>query len=76
MKKEIDTWRVEQLIEVLEYAILWGWYLSGAIIAACLWFFQLPQSNVQTFAFAAVFCWYSVLSVAITKTKQIRLELK
>jgi uncharacterized membrane protein YbjE (DUF340 family) len=76
VKKEIDTYKIDRLIEVLEQAILWGWYLSGAIIGACLWFFHLPETRVQTFAFAAVFVWYSVVSTALTKVKQIRLELK
>lgn len=76
MKKEIDTYKIEQLIGVLETALLWGWYLSGVIIGTCLWFFHLPETSLQTFAFAAVFTWYSLLSTAITKTKQIRLELR
>jgi hypothetical protein len=76
MKKEIDTFHIERLIEVFEHALLWGWYLSGAIVAVCLWFFQVPDSKIQAFFFAGVFIWYTILSVSITKVGQIKIELK
>lgn len=76
MKKEIDVYKIESLIDVFNSALLWAWYLSGVLIAACLWFFQLPSSSIQTFAFAGAFIWYSILSVSITKIKQIKLELR
>jgi membrane protein YdbS with pleckstrin-like domain len=76
MKKEIDTWKLKQLFDVFKNAMLWGWYLFGAIIAAALWFFPIPQSSLQTFAFAAVFVIYTLLSVSIAKVDRIRGELE
>jgi hypothetical protein len=76
MKKEVDTYKLEGLFDAFKGAMLWAWYLSGAGIGACLWFFPLPQSNIQTFAFAGVFVVYTLLSVCIAKLAAIRMELK
>lgn len=72
---DFDKYKVRRLIEVFEHAMLWGWYLSAAIVAACLWYFHLPDSSVQMFAFLGVFSFYTVLSIALTKVKQIETEL-
>lgn len=76
MKKEVDTWKLERLFDVFKNAMLSAWYLSGAVIAACLWFFHLPETSLQTFAFAGVFVFYTLLSVCISKLESIRTELK
>lgn len=76
MKKEVDTWKLEQLFETFVNAMLWAWYLSGVIIGAVLWFFPLPQSNIQTFALAGAFVFWTLLSISISKVKQIKQELK
>lgn len=76
MKKEIDTWKLQNLFDVFKNAILWAWYLIGIVISSCLWFFPLPTSNIQTFAFVAVFVLYTLMSVCISKIESIRNELK
>lgn len=76
MKKEIDTYKLRQLFDVFKNAILWAWYLSGVGIFICLWFFNLPPTNIQAFAFGAVFIFYSLLSVCISKLSAIRSELE
>ena len=76
MKKEIDTWKLKQLFDVFKNAMLTGWYASGALIAACLWFFPVPQQSIQTFAFAGAFVFYTLLSVSIAKVDRVRGELE
>lgn len=75
MKKEIDTFKLTQLFDVFKNAMLWGWYLSAAVIGTTLWFFPVPNSRIQTFAFAAAFIWYTVLSISLAKVDRIRGEL-
>lgn len=74
--RKIDVYKISNLIEVFENALLWAWYLSAIILTACLWFFQVPQSRLQSFVFAGVMIWYSLLSISITKVKQVKLELR
>lgn len=76
MKKEIDTYKLAQLFDVFKNAMLWGWYSSAVIIAVSLWYFQLPSSRIQTFVFLGIFCWYTILSVAISKVDRIRGEIE
>lgn len=76
MKKEIDTYKMKELFDVFKGAMLWAWYLSGVAISACLWFFPLPNSSIQTFAFLGMFIFYTLISVCISKLEAIRNELK
>lgn len=76
MRKEIDTYKLKSLFDVFKNALLWGWYLSGILIAAALWFFPVPSSRIQTFAFAAIFIWYTLISVSIAKVDRITGELE
>ena len=76
MKKEVDTYKMSRLFDAFHSALLWAWYLFGVIVAATLWFFPLPQLKIQTFAFAAFFVVYTLLSVAIKKVASIRTELE
>jgi hypothetical protein len=76
MKKEIDTFKLGQLFDVFKNAMLWAWYLSAIVAAAALWFFPIPQSRIQTFAFAGSFIFYTLLSVCISKLEAIRTEIK
>lgn len=76
MKKEIDTWKLKQLFDVFKNAMLWGWYLSAALMGAALWFFPLPQSRVQAFVYLSAFVWYTVLSISIAKVDRIKGELE
>jgi hypothetical protein len=76
MKKEVDTYKLTRLFDAFHGAMLWAWYLFGIILGAVLWFFPLPQSRIQTFAFAAFFVIYTLLSVSIKKLASIRTELE
>ena len=76
VKKEIDTYKMKELFDVFKSAMLWAWYLSGIAIASCLWFFPLPSTSVQTFAFFGMFIFYTLISVCISKLEAIRNELK
>ncbi len=76
MKKEIDTYKLTKLFDVFKGAMLWGWYLSGVLLAAVLWFFPAPSSHIQTFIFAGAFVWYTLLSVSIAKVDRIKGELE
>lgn len=76
MKKEIDTYKMKELFDVLKNAMLWAWYLSGIATASCLWFFPLPNTNIQVFAFSGIFIFYTLISVCISKLEAIRNELK
>lgn len=74
MKKEIDTYKIEALVDVFKGAILWAWYLFGVIIAAALWFFPAPQTRIQVFMFATAFVVYTLLSIMLSKVQQIKQE--
>lgn len=76
MKKEVDTYKLRQLFDVFKHAMLWAWYLGGVIIGVALWFFPMPQTNIQTFAWAGVLVIYSAISVAIAKVDRIRGEFE
>lgn len=75
MAKEIDTCKMKRLFDVFKSAMLWAWYLSAALAAAALWFFPVPQSRIQAFAFAGSFIFYTLLSVCLSKLEAIRAEL-
>lgn len=75
MKKEIDTYKLDRLFDVFKNAMLWAWYLSLIGICAALWFYPLPSTNIQTFAFAGAGIFYTLLSVCISKLEGIRTEL-
>ena len=74
MKKEIDTYKLTALFEVFKNAMLWAWYLSGILLTAALWFLR-PQDRWEAFAFAAVFIWYTLLSISIAKVDRVHGEL-
>lgn len=76
MKKEVDTYKLDSLLEACHKATLWGWYLMSVIIGAVLWFYPIPQKSIQTFAFAVVFIFYTLLSIFMKKLESIRTELK
>lgn len=76
MKKEIDTWKLAGLFDAFKKAALYFWYLFGFGLAAVLWFFPLPSTNIQAFAALGFLLVYSLLSVCLNKLEAIKQELK
>lgn len=76
MAKELDKYKLRQLFDVFKNAMLWAWYLAAITLGATLWYFPLPSTNLQTFAFCGVFVFYTLLSVCIAKVDSIRTELE
>ncbi len=75
-EQKINVYELQSLFDTIKGALLWAWYLSGIIIGAALWFFPIPQSNLQTFAFAGAFMLYTAISVVIAKVDRVKGELK
>lgn len=76
MKKEIDTYKLESLFSAFHSGMVWAWYLFAIVIAAALWFFPLPNTKIQVFAFATIFIVYTLLSVMLRKVAQLTQEIK
>lgn len=68
--------KIRDLMRGLHAALLWAWYLIGTVVAACLWFFPIPQSNLQTFFFLGWFVLYSAFSAGLAKVKEVEGSLE
>jgi len=73
---KVIEWRkwhmIKELIDTLVKTLLWGWYLFGFITASAVWFYPLPATNIQTFVALGLLVFYSLVSAAITKLKEIK----